>query len=89
MLYESVGSDIDLLFTDVLLPGGTSGAELAKQAQAQCPTLKVVYTSGYPEDVIDAGGELDQGVVLIAKPYRKAILARQLRRTLDGNGGNA
>jgi PAS domain S-box-containing protein len=81
--------DIDLLFTDVVLPGGTSGAELAKQAQALCPALKVVYTSGYPEDVIDAGGELDEDVVLIAKPYRKAVLARQIRWTLDGNGGTA
>ena len=89
MLYESVGSDIDLLFTDVVLPGGTSGAELAEQAQARCPALKVVYTSGYPEYVIDAGAELDEDVVLIVKPYRRAILVRQLRWTLDGNGGNA
>jgi PAS domain S-box-containing protein len=77
---------IDLLFTDVILPGEINGAKLAKLAQAQRPGLKVLFTSGYTEDAIFHDGRLDPGVQLLSKPYRRHELARKLRQILEGKG---
>ncbi|HET8715814.1 MAG TPA: PAS domain S-box protein [Holophagaceae bacterium] len=74
---------VDLLFTDVVMPGGMSGAQLAKAAQALCPGLKVLYTSGYTENSIVHHGRLDKGVHLLNKPYRQIDLARMVREVLD------
>ncbi|MBN1240364.1 MAG: PAS domain-containing protein [Gammaproteobacteria bacterium] len=76
-------SDIDLLFTDVVMPGGMSGREVAAAALALRPTMKVLYTSGYSRDAIIHRGRLDQGVNLLSKPYRRAELARRVRSVLD------
>ena len=76
-------SDIDLLFTDVVMPGGMSGQQLADAAKQLRPDLKVLYTSGYAEDVIVHEGRLDRGVKLLVKPYRQTDLARMLREVLD------
>jgi len=73
---------IVLLFTDVVLPGDMNGAQLARTAQRLWPDLKVLYTSGYAEDALAHHGRLDEGVELLAKPYRKADLARRLRAVL-------
>ena len=80
--------EVVLLFTDVVLPGGVSGAQLARQAQALYPNLKVLYTSGYTDNAIIHKGVLDAGAEMIGKPFRKAALARKIRSILD-RGGSA
>jgi PAS domain S-box-containing protein len=73
----------DLLFTDVVLPGGLNGRQLADQARKLHPQLKVLYTSGYTADAIVHNGHLGPGVNLISKPYRQQDLAFKLRRVLS------
>jgi PAS domain S-box-containing protein len=73
----------DLLFTDVVLPGGLNGRELADEARKLHPQIKVLYTSGYTADAIVHDGRLDPGVNLISKPYRQQDLAFKLRRVLS------
>jgi len=75
--------DIDLLFTDVIMPGGMNGRQLAEAALNLRPTLKVLYTSGYAEDAITHQGRLQPGAQLLAKPYRRADLARKVRTALS------
>jgi CheY-like chemotaxis protein len=76
------GERIDLLFTDVMLPGGMNGRQLATEAQKRRPGLKVLYTSGYTENVLVHHGRLDPGVLLLPKPYLSSDLARMLRTAL-------
>ncbi len=73
----------DLLFTDVVLPGGTNGAQLAKQARNIHPRLKVLFTTGYSENAVVHDGRVDKGVVLISKPYRREELLRAVRAVFD------
>jgi signal transduction histidine kinase/CheY-like chemotaxis protein len=73
---------IDLLFTDVILPGGMNGHELATEALQRRPGLKVLYTSGYAENALVHHGRLDAGVLLLPKPYISSDLARMLRIAL-------
>ena len=73
---------IDLLFTDVIMPGTMNGRQLVEEALKRQPALKVLYTSGYTENAIVHHGRLDSGVLLLAKPYRKSELARMLRLAL-------
>jgi PAS domain S-box-containing protein len=75
--------DIDLLFTDVVMPGAMSGRDLADAARRLRPHLRVLYTSGYSESTIIHQGRLDPGVQLLSKPYRRTDLARKLREVLD------
>ena len=74
---------IDLLFTDVVMPGGMSGRQLADAAVERRPGLKVLFTSGYNEDAIVHHGRLDQGVQLLPKPYRRRELAKRIRSIFD------
>ena len=76
------GARFDLLFTDVIMPGGMNGRELAKEMAKRRPSLPVLFTSGYTEDAVIHHGRLDPGVLLLGKPYRKAELARMLRVAL-------
>jgi PAS domain S-box-containing protein len=78
------GVTFDLLFTDVIMPGGVNGRELAEEMAKRRPLLRILYTSGYAEDAIVHHGRLDPGVALLNKPYRKADLARQIRQALGG-----
>jgi len=73
---------IDLLFTDVIMPGGMNGRELAEAAREIRPGLRVLFTSGYTQDVILHQGRLDPGVQLLSKPYRRTDLARKIREAL-------
>jgi PAS domain S-box-containing protein len=75
---------IDLLFTDVVMPGGMTGRQLAEAAKSRRPNLKTLFTSGYTEDSILRLGKLDPGVRLLSKPYRKHELATRVREALDG-----
>ncbi|HEY7608653.1 MAG TPA: CHASE3 domain-containing protein [Alphaproteobacteria bacterium] len=85
MAWLENGEKIDLLFTDLVMPGAMNGRELAEAALARRPGLKVLLTTGYAEAAIQNGGGPAQHAHLIGKPYRKADLARMLRRAL-GNG---
>ncbi len=79
------GPSFDLLFTDVVMPGGMSGRDLANAALARQPDLKVLFTSGYAESAIVHHGRLDPGVHFLNKPYRQQELAAKLRQVLaDG-----
>jgi PAS domain S-box-containing protein len=75
---------VDLLFTDVVMPGGMTGSDLATRARAWRPAMKVLYTTGYTENSVVHQGKLDPGVRLLSKPYRKRNLARIVREVLDG-----
>jgi CheY-like chemotaxis protein len=74
--------NIDLLFTDVIMPGGMNGRQLVDEALKRCPQLKALFTSGYTENAILHHGRLDAGLLLLAKPYRKPELARMIRVAL-------
>jgi PAS domain S-box-containing protein len=73
----------DVLFTDVVLPKGMSGVEVARRARDLKPDLKVLLTSGYSEDVFEQHGRPDEGTFLLRKPYRRRELAETLRKVLD------
>jgi PAS domain S-box-containing protein len=74
---------VDLLFTDVVLPGGITGAQVAAQARALRPGLKVLFTTGYARNAIVHHGRLDKGVQLITKPFSFPDLAAKVRDVLD------
>jgi len=76
------GIKIDLLFTDVVMPGQLRSSEMARLAVRALPDLKVLFTSGYAENAIIHGGRLEEGVQLLTKPYSRAQLATKVRRIL-------
>jgi len=75
---------VDLLFTDVVLPGGMTGAQVAAEARALRPELKVLFTTGYARNAIIHHGRLDKGVQLLTKPFSHNDLAAKVRDVLDG-----
>jgi signal transduction histidine kinase/CHASE3 domain sensor protein/DNA-binding response OmpR family regulator len=77
------GVAIDLLFTDVIMPGPIATRELARRAQELHPDIRVLYTSGYTQNAIIHNGKLDDDAFLLSKPYRREELARKLRSLLD------
>jgi CheY-like chemotaxis protein len=92
---QKLGTDmhVDLLFTDIVMPGGINGWELAELARRARPELRVLLTSGYALETLTAHGHLRDGSAILAKPYRKAELSRHLRAALSappsyGSSGN-
>jgi len=76
------GVRIDLLFTDVVMPGPLRSPDLARKARERQPNLQVLFTSGYTENAIAHGGRLDPGIDFLAKPYSRETLARKVRSVL-------
>jgi signal transduction histidine kinase/CheY-like chemotaxis protein len=79
--------NVDLLFTDIVMPGGVNGRELAEEAVRRHPKLKVLFTTGYTRNAIVHHGRLDPGVHLINKPFSLDELDRRVRALLDGAQG--
>lgn len=75
--------EFDLLFTDLVMPRGLNGCQLAEAANRIFPNLPVLFTSGYAESAIMHHGRLEPGVTLLTKPYHNAELARKIRFVLD------
>lgn len=76
------GLTLDLLFTDIIMPGSMDGLELAKAVKGLRPSVKVLFTSGYTDRAVIRQGSLEAGVLLLQKPYRRGELARMIRTTL-------
>jgi len=79
----SSGAPVDLLFTDVVMPGPVGVRELARRAQELRPHIAVLFTSGYTQNAIVHNGKLDDDVSLLSKPYRREDLARKIRVMLS------
>jgi CheY-like chemotaxis protein len=77
-------SKIDLLLTDIIMPHGVSGRELARRLRTERPGLKVVFVSGYSPDSMELGAELNEDTCFLQKPYLPEHLLRNVRRVLDG-----
>jgi signal transduction histidine kinase/CheY-like chemotaxis protein len=80
---------IDLLFTDVIMPGATSSTQLAELARVAHPAIRVLFTSGYTENAVIEDGKLAAGVSLLSKPYSHDELAHALRAVLAQGGKTA
>jgi len=78
---------VDLLFTDVGLPGGIDGRQLADEALRRWPALKVLFTTGYTQNAIVHHGRLDAGIELIVKPFTQTHLVGKVWRLLDRRSG--
>ena len=76
---------IDLLLTDMIMPGSMNGRQLSDAARRRRPSLRVLFTYGYTENTVIHYGRLDAGVLLLAKPYRKSDLARMIRAALGAD----
>ncbi len=77
-LWDAHATDVVLLFTDMVMPGGMSGYDLAQQLRQQRPGLPVIFSSGYSRELLTGGMELHEGVNYLPKPYRPADLSRMI-----------
>ena len=97
-VFGAYAAEIDLLLTDVVLPGNVRGREMAESITAMRPEVQVIFMSGYTENAIVHQGRLDEGVHLIGKPFKREQLARKMAEVLGasrmvsqlrtGDGGN-
>ena len=83
-IWEKHGAEIDLLLTDMILPDGLTGREVAKQLQARKPALKVIYVSGYSMESDGTTFRLRPGTSFLQKPYQPQKLLQTIRENLDG-----
>lgn len=82
------GLEFDLLFSDIVMPGGMNGVTLANELRKIRPDQRVLMTTGWADRAVDIGDEAERsGYLLIGKPYRRDELARRIRQTLDGATG--
>jgi CheY-like chemotaxis protein len=79
--------DVALVLSDVVLPGGMRGPQLAERVKAVRPDIKFVYMSGYTDNAIVHHGRLDPGAKLLQKPFRRSALGDIIRGVLDGKTG--
>ena len=75
---------IDLVLTDMVMPNGMSGGELAKELMKRNPKLKIIYTSGYSPEILKQDSILAQGINFLPKPYDLPALLKAIRLCLDG-----
>jgi len=83
--YLQVGPAFDLLFTDVVLPGGMNGKQIADEAKRIQPNIRVLFSTGYSENAIIHNGQLEKGVTLVNKPYQRDELLEKVRAVLDAD----
>ena len=84
-IWSEYKKDIDLMFTDIIMPGGINGRELADRLWADKPDLKVIFSSGYGADAMGKNFKLDPKLNYLQKPYLPQTLSRVIRRCLDGD----
>lgn len=75
--------DIDLLLTDIVMPGGMNGSQLADEVIKARPDIKILFTSGYPRNIINYQNIPGSRVELLSKPYRRKELATKIRKALE------
>jgi two-component system cell cycle sensor histidine kinase/response regulator CckA len=75
--------EIDLLLTDMVMPEGVSGLDLAETLRKEDPTLRIIYTSGYSMDLFSGRQKMAEGVNFLPKPYQPKVLAKMIRDSLD------
>ncbi len=80
---DKSGDGVDLVFSDVIMPSGMSGHDLAHELRRHYQDIKVLMTSGYPEKLIGKDGIDGAGITLLRKPYKKAQLAEAVRTALE------
>jgi len=83
-IWEQYKNEIDLVFTDIIMPGGLNGRELAERLWTDKPALKVIFSSGYGADALGKNFKLDPKLNYLQKPYLPQTLSRFIRRCLDG-----
>ena len=88
LLDEEPDMRLDLLFTDVVLPDGMNGRQLADRLLKRRPSLPILFTTGYTRNAIVKHGRLDPEINLIAKPFNIDQLARKIRQLLDNREGD-
>ena len=86
-VWKDHSGEVDLVLTDMKMPGGMNGRELAERLLGEKPELKVIYTSGYSRDVTGPDLMLKEGVMFLQKPYHPKTLARTIRDCLDQKAG--
>ncbi|MCC5024987.1 MAG: response regulator [Candidatus Synoicihabitans palmerolidicus] len=84
-LWPQYQNDIRLVLTDMMMPGGMTGVELAKSLRVTSPDLSIVLMSGYSDEISEAKSLQRTGIAFLAKPFELALLAETVRQTLDQN----
>ena len=81
-VWDEYNGNFDMLLTDMIMPGGMTGRELAEELKKRKPELKIIYSSGYSPDLIGKNLDLEK-VTVVSKPYLPSQLARVIREVLD------